>query len=246
MLEIVLGALAVFVASFFGGALGFGYALVATPALLAIGLNLRFVVTANLALALTTRVTVAYRLRKHVRRRRAAALIGASIPGTWLGTEVLARVDEQVTKGVAGIVLMVAAVLLLRSLSAPMARPLVAGPLAAGFVGGLLGSATSLTGIVPALLLVRERVAPRGFIADMALYLVISNGIALGVLAVAGVFAPAAIFPGLVVWLPGVLAGTWLGTRSGTRLPEAAFHRLVLAIVFVAGAATAAFALGGN
>jgi uncharacterized membrane protein YfcA len=42
-----------------------------------------------------------------------------------------------------------------------------------------------------------------------------------------------------LLWLPGSLAGNWAGTSIGPRLPEVAFRRLTLAIVFVAGATTA-------
>jgi len=42
-----------------------------------------------------------------------------------------------------------------------------------------------------------------------------------------------------VLWLPGSLAGNWAGTSLGPRLPEAAFRRITLAIVFLAGAVTA-------
>ena len=42
-----------------------------------------------------------------------------------------------------------------------------------------------------------------------------------------------------MLWLPGSLAGNWAGTVIGPRLPEAAFRRLTLAIVFAAGAVTA-------
>jgi len=45
--------------------------------------------------------------------------------------------------------------------------------------------------------------------------------------------------PAFLVWLPGSLLGNWLGTTLGPRLPEAAFRRLTLVIVFVAGGVTA-------
>jgi hypothetical protein len=45
-----------------------------------------------------------------------------------------------------------------------------------------------------------------------------------------------------VWWLPGVLVGNLVGTTIGLRLPAAAFHRLTLAVAFVAGVVTAATA----
>ena len=152
---------------------------------------------------------------------------------------MLASVREATIKLAAGLVVMVAAVLLWRTASAPPPRPMRGAPLAAGFLGGFLGSATSLNGIAPVLLLARDKAAPRSFLADLALYFVASNAIGLLVLAAVGAFDTEALFPAFVVWLPGSLVANWLGTTLTPRLPELAFRRLTLAIVFVAGGLTA-------
>ena len=132
-----------------------------------------------------------------------------------------------------------AAVLLWRSVSAPPPRPLPGAPLAAGFAGGFLGAATSLNGIAPVLLLARDKAAPRSFLADLALYFVASNAIGLLILLAHDAIVEDALFPAFPLWLPGSLAGNWVGTTIGPRLPEAAFRRITLAIVFLAGAVTA-------
>jgi uncharacterized membrane protein YfcA len=59
------------------------------------------------------------------------------------------------------------------------------------------------------------------------------------VLAAEGALREDALYPAFLLWLPGSIAGNWLGTVLGPRLPEAAFRRLTLAIVFVAGGVTA-------
>lgn len=238
-MDLIVGALSVFVASFLGGVTGFGYALVATPLLLLIGFPLPFVVTANLSLALVTRISIAYRFRAHLTPARAMALVAGSVPGLWLGTQVLTRVDEAAIKVGAGALVMATAVLLARSLTAPPPRPVPGAPVAAGFAGGFLGSTTSLNGVAPVLLLARDKAAPHSFIADLALYFVVSNGIALALLGAEGALAGRALFPAFVLWLPGSLAGNWIGASLGPRLPEGLFRRLTLAIVFVAGALTA-------
>ncbi len=226
-------------ASFLGGVTGFGYSLVATPLLLVLGFSLPFAVTANMALALVTRISVAYRFREDLRRRRAAGLIAGSVPGLWLGAVVLTSVRESTIKLAAGLIVMAAAVLLWRSISAPPPRPLPGAPVAAGFAGGFLGAATSLNGVAPVLLLARDKAAPRSFLADLALYFVASNAIGLLILLAHGAIEREALFPAFLLWLPGSLAGNWAGTMIGPRLPEAAFRKVTLAIVFVAGAVTA-------
>lgn len=237
--QLLLGAGSVFAAALLGGITGFGYGLTATPLLLLLGFPLPYVVTANLTLALITRVPVAVRFRDAVWPRRALLLVAGSVPGLWLGARVLAGVDEQTIKVAAGVLVMAAALLLLRSREAPAPRPLPGAPAAAGFAGGFLGATTSLNGVPPVLLLARDQAAPRAFIADLAVYFVASNAIGLALLQASGSLAAAALFPACLLWLPGSLAGNALGVTLGPRLPEALFRRVALGIVLVAGAVTA-------
>jgi uncharacterized membrane protein YfcA len=238
-MELLAGGISVFAASFLGGVTGFGYSLVATPLLLLIGFDLPFVVTVNLALACVTRMSVAYRFRADANRHRAAGLIAGAVPGLWLGVVVLTTVDESTIKVGAGLVVMVASVLLYRALSAPAPRPLPGAPFVAGLAGGFLGTAASLNGVAPVLLLARDKAAPRSVMADLALYFVASTAVGLLILLAEGALSEDALFPAFVLWLPGSLLGNWVGTVVGPRLPEVAFRRITLVIVFVTGAVTA-------
>jgi uncharacterized membrane protein YfcA len=238
-MELVIGALGVAAASFLGGVTGFGYSLVATPLLLIAGFPLPFVVTVNLALALVTRLSVAYRFRRSMWPRRVALLVGGSVPGLWLGVTVLRVVDAETIKIGAGIITMIAAVLLARSITAPPPPRVPGAPVVAGFFGGFLGASTSLNGIAPVLLLARDKASPRSFLADLAMYFVASNAIGLVTLAVQGELREDALSEAFLLWLPGSIIGNWLGTTLGPRLPELAFRHLTLAVVFVAGGVTA-------
>jgi uncharacterized membrane protein YfcA len=238
-MDLVLGALTVAVASFLGGVTGFGYSLVATPLLLLTGFPLPFVVTANLAIAFITRISVAYRFRRSMWPRRVALMVGGSVPGLWLGVTVLRVVDDATIKVAAGIITMIAAVLLARSVTAPPPPRVPGAPVVAGFFGGFLGAATSLNGLAPVLLLARDKASPRSFLADLAMYFVASNAIGLLLLSVQGALREDALTGAFLIWLPGSIIGNWLGTTLGPRLPETAFRRLTLAVVFVAGGVTA-------
>jgi uncharacterized protein len=238
-MDLLLGGLVVVVAAFMGGVTGFGYSFVATPLLLLVGFPLPYVVTANMAVAGITRISVAFRFRAYATPRRAGGMIAGCVPGLWLGALVLTSVDESSIELVAGLVLMGAAVLLWRAVTAPPPRPLPGAAPVAGFLGGFLGTATSLNGVAPVLLLARDKASPASFQADLALYFVAANAVGLLILAVQGAIDEEALVPAALVWLPGSLAGNFAGTAIGPRLPEVAFRRLTLAIVFVAGAVTA-------
>src|ERR687895_1241078 len=180
----------------------------------------------------------AYRFRSDAKPGRAAGLIAGSIPGLWLGAVVLTTVDVSTIKLGAGLVVMAAAVLLWRAVTAPPPRELPGAAVAAGFAGGFLGAATSLNGVAPVLLLARDKAAPRSVLADLALYFVASNAIGLAILLIEGGLESDALWPAFLLWLPGSLLGNWAGTLLGPSLPETAFRRLTLAIVFAAGAVT--------
>lgn len=234
----IAAAFCVFFAAFLGGVSGFGYGLVSTPLLLTLGFPLTIVVPTNLAVALLTRVSIAYRFRKYMLPRRVTGLVAGSIPGLWLGAQLLVGVDQSAIKLAAGFLIMVVAVVLARSLTAPPPRPIPAGPLAAGFAGGFLGSTTSLNGVGPVLLLARQKTKPKSLIADLALFFVVSNAIALALLWSKGAVAGPTVLSLLVVWLPESLLGNWIGASIGPRLPEKIFRRVTLALVFAAGAVT--------
>ncbi len=240
---LAVGGVVVAVAAFLGGVTGFGYALVSAPLLLLLGFPLRFVVTANLSITGLTRVGVAYRFRHHVSPRRSVMLAAGSGPGLFLGAELLSGAAETAVKLLAGVVTMVAAAVLARSLNRPPPAPIPGAPVVAGFVGGFLASATSLLGIGPILLLAREKASPTTFIADLAVFFVWTSALGLLLLLRAGVLAPEALYPAVLVWLPGALGANLLGTALAPRLPERLFRWVTLAVIFVAGAITAASAL---
>lgn len=239
---LALGALVMVVAALLAGATGFGFSLVSVPLLLALGFHLKFIVTANLALALVTRVAVAWQLRRHVFPRQAALLIFGSVPGLLLGILALTVVDRSALRLSAGLLVMVAALLMLRA--SKVTAPVRSDHVAAGLAGGFLGATTSLNGVPPALLLTRNGVRPLSFLADLALYFVVSNAVALTLLQARGDLVRAALLPAAAVWLPGALAGNWLGVRLAGRIPQRAFRAIALTIILAAGILAATQGLG--
>jgi uncharacterized protein len=234
----ILGGFLAAAAALLAGTSGFGFGLVATPALLLTGFSLPFVVTVNLLISLATRVSVAWRLRHAARRKQAAILVGGAIPGLWIGSRTLGAIDAHTLKLVVGLTVAVAAGALAWADRRPP-RPHTAGLGAvAGFLGGLLGTTTSLIGVPPALLLARRRLAAATFIADLAIYFVATAAIGLAVLAAQGHFDESA-GRAFVWWLPGVLVANAIGTSAGLRAPAAVFRRLTLGLAFVAGIVTA-------
>ena len=239
--SLILGGVIAAATALLAGTSGFGFALVATPLLLLSGFALPFVVTVNLLIAVATRVSVAWRLRHAIHPRRVALLVGGAVPGLWVGSRVLGSVDLHTLKLCAGLLVSAAAVALATASRYPPGPDVPGLGAAAGFLGGLLGTTTSLIGVPPALLLAWRRLATASFFADLSVYFVATGGIGLAVLAVDGRFdgdgARAFLW-----WLPGVLVGNLVGTSLGLRLSATTFRRLTLGVAFVAGLVTAATA----
>jgi uncharacterized membrane protein YfcA len=247
MALLVVGGVAVSAASVLGGITGFGFSLVCAPLLLLAGLPLADVVVVNLAISGLTRVATLIRLRQHVNRRRAGWLVIGCVPGLLIGFLVQDAVDDAVLKVVAGAVaVLVAGYLLLRPPTPPAADT---GPPPrrysglAGLLGGILGVTTSLNGPPPVILLSHQAAAPREFIADMAVYLVVCNGLGLLLLQLGGGLAVDRLGPLLVCWLPVAVVGNALGLAYGSRLRADVFRVLTLGLVAVAGLATVLTAL---
>jgi uncharacterized membrane protein YfcA len=238
---LVLGGFIVAAVALVSGTSGFGFGLLATPLLLLSGFSLPFVVTVNLLITVAARLSVVARLRRSLDRRRAALLVGGSIPGLVVGAIVLDAVDGQTLRIVAGATVMAAAAALLFAERHPPRVHGAAAPLAAGFAGGVLGTSTSLLGVPPALLLARQRLAAASFIADLALYFVVTGTLGLVVLAAAGRFEGDAA-EAFLYWLPGVLVANAIGTTIGLGLPQRAFRLGTLTLAFAAGLLTVATA----
>jgi uncharacterized membrane protein YfcA len=242
----VVGGLIAAGAAMLAGVIGFGYALLSTPLLLALGYPPAVIVTANLSIVLVTRIAVAWRLRASVHWPRVGLLFAASVPGLAIGARLQAMLDPETLRLVIGLAVVVVATILLVQLPrririAP--RENTAARLAAGFAGGVLGTTTSLSGVPPALYLSRLGLDPVRFIADLAVYFVLTNAAGLLLLVLNRALAPSALLTTTAVWLPGALAGTLLGVRLGARVPGLHFRTLVLAASLGAGVLTAALAL---
>ena len=236
---LVAGGIIVAVVAVMGGTSGFGFGLVATPLLLLSGFSIPFVVTVNLLITIATRVTVALRLWRSVDARRVALLVLGAVPGLYVGARVLGAIDARTVKIAVGLLVMAAAAGLAyaeRRRRAPLAT-VPGATLVAGFLGGVLGTTTSLIGVAPALLLAGKRLVASRFFADMAVYFVATSAIGLAVLGLDGDFEAAGA-RAFVFWLPGVLLGNIVGTTVGLRAPERVFRLLTLTVAFAAGALT--------
>lgn len=223
--------------AFVAGVSGFGFGLLATPFLLMIGYSLPLVVAVNLLLGVMARITVAVRLRSSINVRRVLLLVVGLVPGLCIGTWLLGSLAAKPLKVIAGAAVITGAIGLALSERYPPRASTSSAPLLAGFLGGLLTTTTSLSGVAPALLLARQRSLARQFIADMAAYFIISG--LLGVLALRLTNnLSAGVWRTFLYWLPGLLVANFFGTTLGLHLPQRTFRFAGFVVALIAGVLT--------
>jgi uncharacterized protein len=229
-------------------ATGFGFALVASPALFAV-LEPFEAVSALLALGLALNVLVLLdRGPGPVHWRALAPLLAAALPGLALGVVLLDSLSKpalQVGVGVA----VVAAVLVQLRLGGGAEHPgRQLGPVAAPVIGltsGALTTSISISGPPIVLWLDARGVAPAEFRATLAAaFLSLNFGGWVALLAEGGVGDLAE--PSLLLPLVGlVVVGHLIGAVAFRRLDQRSFRMAVLALVVAAGLASAAAGIAG-
>lgn len=238
MIETLLLTLGALAAAVISGATGFGFALVATG-LWSQALEPRLVTV--LALVFTTFLNLAYLpvfWRDIDLRRLAPFALGAAV-GVPLGAFALSRLQAGPLRlGLGGLLLGYGFFMLLRrSPQVLQMRPraALAGDVGVGFVGGFLGGAAGLSGFLPVLwcsLRGWDKNANRALVQS---YILVANAFSLvWVQRLAGIDDRAQEL--LLLGLPFVALGGWLGLKVFARLNTAAFNRAVLWVIAGSGA----------
>jgi uncharacterized membrane protein YfcA len=230
--EAALAAAAVALAALVQSGTGFGFALLAGPALVAILPPVPAISAIALLGLLVNAVTLAAaRRRPRVRRREAATLLAWALPGLPVGVVLLTRLPDDVVEVAVGVLVLLAVAQRLSGFARVLPAP------AAGLLTGALTTSTGLNGPP---LVVRLAALPIAFDErrDTLAALFLALGV-LGVaaLAIGGTFAPpAATAPLAVLAVAGNLAGRRV--RLGPRADRWAVGLLL------AGAGTASIASG--
>ena len=247
----LLVALAVLAGATLQSALGFGAALVMSPALLAV-LEPRQAVTVLVLLGsgMNLLIAAAERRRWHVRWRLLSVLLLGALPGLGAGVLVLRAAGRPVLQVVVGVVVLLAVATSLRGRAAPAhaqgrgTSGAAGGPVAepravTAAVGVLVGALTTTTGTngPPMVLLLARLGLPAAQLRDTLFAAFTGLGVlAVPVLVVGGGWDASGVPP---LGLLGLAALTAVGRAAGWRvfrvLPERAFRAGGLSLVAVLG-----------
>ena len=239
----ILAALAAFAGASVQSAVGFGFALVLSPAAFAVLEPAEAVLTLQvLAIPLNALVLFEGGRPAHVEWRRLVPLLAAALPGMAVGVALLATLSKSALQVAVGLAVIAAATWQLRRRNkgvrsmnrAPLGNPASA---AVGFASGVLTTSLSVSGPPVVLWLEAHGVRPAEFRQTLAATFLVLSVIA-GALIVAtegvgdldaGVVAPL---------LACTVAGYGLGALVHRRLETERFYVFVLVLVMATGAAS--------
>lgn len=238
MVETLLLTVGAFCAAVVSGATGFGFALVST-ALWNQALEPRLVTVLVVVFTLALNLSYLPIFWRDIDVRRLTPFVAGSLLGVPLGAYALSRLPASTLRVAIGSLLLVyGGYLLSRSrtprfdLSPPSARIADA---VVGFAGGFFGGLGGLSGFLPSLwctLRGGEKLANRALVQG---YILLTNLMSLAWIGgLVGVDAEARNH--LLLGLPFVLLGGWLGLRLFARFDTTTFNRVVLWVITGCGA----------
>lgn len=226
----IFAAFIVLLAAFVRSVSGFGYALLATP-LLTFVFEAKSVVVMNVILGSITCVLVLFPMRRHIDFRRVAFISLGSILGVPLGAYLLSRLDPSIIKLAIAVLAIPFAVLLLLGHSYQFKRDTL-GCGVVGFMSGVLGASTSLSGPPVVLFLLNQGLVTERFVGTLAAYFLFIGMISIGAFSSLGMLT-ADLLTKVAILLPALLLGSYAGIRVLPRINATLFRRIVSSIVSV-------------
>lgn len=228
---LLLAPIIALLAYFVRGVAGFGSALVASP-LLALMLPLTVVVPLVVILDNTSSLMQARRHRVLIAWREVVPLLLCSLAGIALALHVHARLDEALLKRWLGGFVIAFALYQLLPLTPPRAGRIWAAP--AGFLGGLVGGLFGTGGPFYVLYLRARQLPKTVMLATMAALFALDGGARILAFAAGGHYGWLHLQL-LAVMAPLGALGLYLGGRVHVGLSQAAFQRVISAILLASG-----------
>lgn len=162
----------------------------------------------------------------------------ASVIGALPGSYVLKVVSDQTAKIFVGIILVIAACAMARECHIEFKRP----KLVEGFVGmisGFLGATTSFSGPPIVFYMLNNNSDNKDSIrANLVRYFVLGNIVSIILGYYFGTLHLAALTTNIIISLPALVIGFWLGDKLFNRMDAAAFRRLALWVISLSGLAS--------
>jgi len=221
-------ATVLFVAGFVRGYSGFGFSAVTVTGLVLVT-SPAVAVSVAILLEVAASLVQARSVWRDIDWRGALVLLAGGLVGNPVGVAVLAVTPADALK--AGVYLSVLAVAALLAFARPRPRTLsVAAWLAVGLAAGVVNGATALSGLFIVTVMTLTATPPLRMRATLVAYFFLSDLYATGLLASHGL-VDADLLRSLLVALPVVALGIWIGSRRFLATSDAQFRRATLVLL---------------
>ena len=229
---LIPAAIIVLVASVIKGTSAFGFGLVSVPLLLLLW-EPRTVVAIDLPLVLVLDTFIIVSGRRFVPLRRILPMLAAGVVGAPVGTYVLIEAPPAFLGIAISLVIIGFALALLRGYTITIRREVMAGSIA-GFLSGLMSTATALSGPPMTLFLLNQRWERDIFRTSISSCLVPINTLGILALALSGVVTGKTLVVDLL-FLPLIFLAYWVAQRFLPILPGERFRRMATLLIMTAG-----------
>ena len=229
---LIPAAFIVLVAGVIKGTSAFGFGLVSVPLLLLLW-EPRSVVAIDLPLVLVLDTFIIVSGRRFVPVRRILPMLAAGVVGAPVGTYILIKAHPTLLGIAISLVIVGFALALLRGYTITIRREAIAGSVA-GFLSGLMSTATALSGPPMTLFLLNQRWERDLFRTSISACLVPINTLGILVLILSGVVTSKTLVVDLI-FLPIIFLAYWVALRFLPLLPGDRFRRMAGLLVMAAG-----------
>jgi uncharacterized membrane protein YfcA len=228
LLIILFSLLITFCSSLIQGIAGFGGALISVP-LLTLMIAPGVAVPILVIFGTLTGIFIIFKTFRYIKLNEILLLIIMGIVGIPLGVYTLKVIDANILKLIAGIIIFIAALILMTGYKVRM-RNKVLSTVIAGFLSGLLNGSLSMSGPPIVLFFSNQGVNKDYFRANITTYGIITNVITIITLAIGGLINFQVIVYSTIL-TPALIGGVFIGIMISKKVNEKLFRRLTLFLI---------------
>ena len=233
--QVVFTLITIFASSLVQGTLGFGFALLAVPAL-TVFLPVSTVTPMIVFCCLLNNSIIVFSNRTDLKLREIRLLILFGIIGTPLGVYALKHFDQSILKLGIGLVIIITGLAMVRGTKVKFKNKLISYGVT-GLISGMLNGGLAMSGPPLVLFLTNEGYEKNSFKANIMMYGIITNLVAIFNLGLEGLIDFQVIkITGICLTL--VVLGSLCGLFISKQIAEAAFRKLILWVLIIMGLST--------
>ena len=228
--HIIVTSLVLMGAAFVIGAIGFGFGLTTSPALLLIHDPQTVVIVIN-AVAIIAFSLVLFETREHLRNRELAPMGIAAVLGTPIGVFALSTLDSSVLRISIGVLVLVLTAMVVFNAEWRVPYPRISGPIL-GLISSAFTTGLAIGGPILVLFFLGRRMDRQNVRASMAFFFTIMYIAAAIGYAIQGLFTTERLIL-IAAAAPAVALGYWIAIKLTGRMNERIFRPTVVGVIVI-------------